>query len=414
MATVRVLVTLISAAVFVSFSTWELLNRVVVAIAAVIVVAFLWSRWSLKGIGLIWSLPQDRAQVGQLLASRFSVSNSGRLPKPWLEVRDESNFPGHTASRVVRVGRRDSVSWEIQTLCRRRGRHQIGPMSLLSADPFGAFPAIRRVPGVVDVTIYPAEFELPHFPIPSGLLTGSAATQRRTPFVTPSVAGIREYAPGDGFNQISWSATARLGRFMVKEFDIDPTSDVWVLVDCDRAYRVETRTDSVASMPKPFADDRLRYLDSTEEYAVAAAASVAKHCLDQQRGVGLIVSAAHHEIIPAERSERTRVKILETLAVASADGQRPLADVLMGEWRRFGRHSGVVIVTSSTDPNWVDVVSKMHAQRIHVAAIVIDGGSFGTAPPVAPVVDQLARAGVPAYVLRNGSDIGLTLSSLAA
>ena len=245
------------------------------------------------------------------------------------------------------------------------------------------------------------------------MLTGAAATQRRTPFVTPSVAGIREYAPGDGFNRISWSATARLGRFMVKEFDIDPTSDVWVLLDCDRSHRVEVRLGAGAPVSDQYADERLRYLDSTEEYAVASAASVAKHCLDQGRGVGLITAAAHHEVIPAERSERTRVKILETLAVSAADGQRPLADVLMTEWRRFGRHSGVVIVTSSTDPGWVDVVAKMHAHRIQIAAIVVDGSSFGSAPSIEPIVDRLAHAGVPAYLVRNGSDIGLALSSVA-
>ena len=286
-------------------------------------------------------------------------------------------------------------------------------MSLISADPFGAFPVNRRVPGMVDVTIYPAEFELPRFPIPSGMLTGSAATQRRTPFVTPSVAGIREYTSGDGFNRISWSATARLGRFMVKEFDIDPTSDVWVLLDCERAHRVEVRLGTPVPTSEQQGDVRLRYLDSTEEYAVAVAASVAKHCLGQGRGVGLILAAAHHEVIPAERSERVRVKILETLAVASADGQRPLADVLMGEWRRFGRNSGVVIVTSSTDPGWVDVVAKMHAHRIQVAAIVVDGASFGAAPSLGPIRDRLARAGVPAYLVRYGSDIGLALANVA-
>lgn len=410
----RVLLSIAATVIFVSFSTWELMNRVVIVIDAVLVLAFLWSRWSLRGVGLSWSIPQDRAQVGQLLTSRFLVTNRGQLPKPWLEVRDQSDFPGHAASRVVRVGRRSRVEWDVETLCLKRGRHQVGPMSMVSGDPFGAFPSIRRAPGVVDVTIYPPEFDLPRFPIPSGLLTGAAATQRRTPFVTPSVAGIREYAPGDGFNRISWSATARLGRFMVKEFDTDPTSDVWILLDCDRAHRIEAKRGPEVPTADQQRDERLRYLDSTEEYAVAAAASVAKHCLAQGRGVGLIVSGAHHEVIPAERAERVRVKILETLAVAEADGQRPLADVLMGEWRRFGRHSGLVVITSSTDPSWVDVIAKMHAHRIHVAAIVIDGGSFGAAPSAGPIVDRLAHAGVAAYSIRYGSDIGTSLAGIAA
>lgn len=412
MATIRVLFTVASTAIFVTFSTWELMNRVAIAITVVIVLAFLWSRWSLRGVGLSWSVPQDRAQVGQVLTSRVAVTNRGQLPKPWLEVRDRSDFPGHVASRLVRVGRRGRVAWEVETVCRKRGIHQIGPMSLISGDPFGAFPAVRPVPGSVDVVVYPPEFDLPRFPIPSGVLTGAASTQQRTPFVTPSVAGIRDYAPGDSFNRISWTSTARLGRLMVKEFDTDPTSDVWVLLDNDRTHRVGARHGLSAG--RQGVDERLMHLDSTEEYAVAAAASVARHCLAEGRGVGLIVSGARLDVIAAERSERVRVKMLETLAVVEADGQRPLADVLMAEWRRFGRHSGVVVVTSSTDPSWVDVAAKMRAHHVHVAAVVVDGASFGQAPPIDPIVDRLARAGVPAHVIGYGADIGVALAGAVA
>lgn len=407
MATFRILFTVAAATVFVLFSTWELLNRVVIVVVAVLVLSYLWSRWSLRGVSLSWSIPQDRAQVGQMLKTRVAVANRGLLPKPWLEVRDHSSFPGHSASRVVRLGSRGRTAWEVDTVCRKRGRHQIGPMSLISSDPFGAFPSIRRVPASIEITVYPPEFELARFPIPAGVLTGAAATQRRTPFVTPSVAGIREYVPGDGFNRISWTATARLGRFMVKEFDADPTSDVWIVLDCERAHRVDARA------ANSVADERLRFMDSTEEYAVAAAASVAKHCLVSGRGVGLIVSAAHREVIPAEQSERVRVKILESLAVATSDGQAPLADVLMGEWRRFGRHCGVVVITSSSDPAWVDVVAKMHAHRVQVTALIVDGRSFGGPTSADANIDRLAQAGVPTFAMRYGSDIGLALAGAA-
>jgi uncharacterized protein (DUF58 family) len=185
------------------------------------------------------------------------------------------------------------------------------------------------------------------------------------------------------------------------------------LLDNDRTHRVGARSGAAATPDVASIDERLLHLDSTEEYAVAAAASVARHCLAEGRGVGLIVSGARLDVIPAERSERVRVKVLETLAVVEADGQRPLADVLMAEWRRFGRHSGVVVVTSSTDPGWVDVAARMKAHHIHVAAVVIDGATFGSAPSIDSIVDRLARAGVPAHVLGFGSDIGAALAGTA-
>ena len=92
--------------------------------------------------------------------------------------------------------------------------------------------------------------------------------------MTPNVAGVRDYTPSDGFNR-TWSATARLGRLMVEEFDQDPTADVWIVLDLhDIPHRPATRPVNW------ILDDRGRWpaeawLDSTEEYAVTVAASLA-------------------------------------------------------------------------------------------------------------------------------------------
>ena len=73
------------------------------------------------------------------------------------------------------------------------------------------------------------------FVVSVGDLPGGAATQRRTHYVTPNASGVREYFWGDSFNRIAWSTTARTGKLMVKEFELDPTTDVWVLVDLQQA-----------------------------------------------------------------------------------------------------------------------------------------------------------------------------------
>ena len=42
---------------------------------------------------------------------------------------------------------------------------------------------------------------------------------------------MREYRPGDAFNRIHWPTTARTNRLMVREFELDPTVDVWIVLD---------------------------------------------------------------------------------------------------------------------------------------------------------------------------------------
>jgi uncharacterized protein (DUF58 family) len=284
-------------------------------------------------------------------------------------------------------------------------------LTVRSGDPLGLFPARLSLPETREVIVYPAALDLRDVPVPTGTLAGGSALERRNPFVTPSVAGVRDYSPGDGFNRISWSATARLGRLMVKEFDLDPTADVWLLLDLDRAVQVP------ASRPLNFVPDARgewpleAWLDSTEEYGVTIVASLARRFLDQGRNVGLIASGAHLEVIPADRSDRQEVKLLETLAVVRADGHLPLAEVLVAEGRRFGRQTSLVVVTPSTDEGWVAALAELVGRRVRVSVVLVEPETFGPAPSSLLAVSGLVAAGIPAHLVKYGDDLAAALAA---
>src|SRR5690606_10175361 len=122
----------------------------------------------------------------------------------------------------------------------------------------------------------------------------------------------------DAYNRIAWSATARTGKLMVKEFELDPTADIFIVVDLEA--NAQAGASGIASLPNISGGEiPLSYwLDSTEEYAVTIAASLARHFLNQNRNVGLIGSASTHISIPTDRGGRQMLKILEQLAVARA------------------------------------------------------------------------------------------------
>jgi uncharacterized protein (DUF58 family) len=46
--------------------------------------------------------------------------------------------------------------------------------------------------------------------------------------------GLREYVPGDGFDEIHWKATAKRGRPVSKVFQIERTQEVYVVIDSSR------------------------------------------------------------------------------------------------------------------------------------------------------------------------------------
>lgn len=393
----------VAATVVVQVNEWAPLDRIIAVALIGLLLAYLWSWGSLRRVGVARSVASDRVQVGQTLVDRLTLRNRALLPKLWLELFDHSSLPGHSASRVVTVGGNRSTEWTSRTLCVRRGRYQVGPVSLRSGDPFGVFPRRRRMRGAIDVVVYPAHFDVGGFRLPASPISGGPHADLRTQTPTPMVTGIREYVDGDAFNRISWSASARLGRLMVKEFDVDPTSDLWLVLDLDARHKSVAR-DAFVERADSDLKSVERWLDSTEEYAVAAVTSIARYALDQGRAVGMIATGAHYEVIQAERSDRAYMKILESLAVLRSDGQRPLAEVLVAESRRFTRNSGLVVVSSSTEPAWVDALTLIALRRVQTTVVFVDGGSFepyGASDP-AQVLDQLVKNRIRTYVVRSG------------
>ena len=407
----KIVVLFLAVVVVGQLADWAVADHLALALLVLLVAAWIWTRLSLRGVMVVRRAGADRAQVGQTLRETLAVRNAGRLGKVWIEVLDRSTLPGHDPGRVVSVPGRAAVEWDTRTVCVRRGRYHLGPIEIRSGDPLGIFTNRVEIPDSQEVIVYPAVVELREAGIPEGALSGGSALERRTPHVTPNVAGIRDYTAGDAFNRISWSATARLGRMMVKEFDQDPTADVWIVLDLDEApHRPATR--SVNWVP----DERGNWpteawLDSTEEYAVTVAASLARRFLQEGRNVGLIASGAHLETIPADRSDRQLMKMLESLAVVRADGVSSLAELLAAEGRRFGRHDFLTIITPSLGERWFAALAEIAQRGVRVSAVLIEPETFGAHPSSLLTVSALAAAGIPAHLVKYGEPVGRAFSA---
>lgn len=402
--------------VFAEINSWSILENLFYVLTGLLVVSFIWSRYSLRGVEVTRETKSDRAQVGQTLSERLRIRNDSRIPKLWVEAIDHSEMPGHQVSRVVHLGSRSAQRWKSETWCSRRGRFQVGPLTLRSGDPFGLFPMEETVPDVRELVVYPAIIDLGSFRLPSGDIPGGSSIQRRSQVVTPNASGVRQYVPGDAFNRISWTTTARTGQLMVKEFELDPTSDVWILVDMDQRHHVQANVPQTlqaramlnapdGSLPVEF------WLDSTEEYVVTLASSLTNHFLEQSRNVGMIVNNRNRDSIPADRGPRQITKILEQLAVLEADGTEPLSERILAEGMRFDRNSTVVVITPSTDESWVQSVVQLVSRHIRCVTVIVEPSTFDGTDSSLMVVSDLVAVGVPTYMVKHGDDISQALST---
>ncbi len=373
-----------------------LMSRLANVLLLTVPAAYVWARLNLGGLAVTVERPQDRLQEGNLYEERITIENRGWFTKLWLEVEDLSELPGHAAKRVISLGPRAKRSWRTVSRCGRRGLYTMGPVRVTSGDLFGLFRLSRTFGSSQHVLVYPRAEELTHFAAPPALLPGEGRFRRPTQAITPNAASVRGYLPGDSLNRIHWRSTARSNELMVKLFELDPASDIWVVLDL--------HGDAQAGEGD----------DGTEEHAVRIAASIARFFLLANRSVGFLTYGKRLHAEEAERGLSQYTRILEALALARAEGDVPLADLLNHEGRRFGRHTTVIVITPSVDESWVVSLQLLAGRGVKLAAVLLEPRTYGGAGNPLFAFGALAAADILTYLVKQGDHLAQALGASAA
>jgi uncharacterized protein (DUF58 family) len=279
------------------------------------------------------------------------------------------------------------------TECTRRGLYSVGPVRITSSDLFGLFRRSMTFGEPQKVLVYPRAVELPRFWAPPAMLSGESRVRRPAYSITPNAASVREYQPGDAFNRIHWRTTARTGELMVKLFELDPASDVWMVLDLHGAVQAGKED------------------NSTEEHGVQMATSISRYFLLGNRSVGFIARGELDHTIEPERGIEQYARILEALAIAKASGTASLSDLLNVEGRRFGRRTTVIVITPSLDETWVGSLQLLTSRGVKIAAVVMEPSTFGGQGTALLLFGALAAADIPTYLVKSSDDLSSTLAA---
>jgi uncharacterized protein (DUF58 family) len=354
--------------------------------------SYILTRLGLADLEAGYAVSQLSGHVGDMLRVTYTLRNTGRVIKPWLEIHNPTTLPGGLPGRALSLRGRQERSWLVRTPLARRGHFRIEPLQIRTGDPFGFFEASASVGQGITLVVYPKIDALPMWKLPPANIEGAHAQPERTLQTTPLATTVRPYAPGDSMNRIHWRTTAKTGEIQVKEFDLEQTADAWIFMDLDAA------------------NEGGQGDDSTTEVAVRAAASIADKALGENRAVGLTVSAHRMTVVPADRGARQRLKILQLLAAVEADGRTPLQEALVTGVNRLRRGMTAIVVTSSHDPAFVRPLATLRTRGIGTVVVLLDRAQFDPDPDeaVAEAQRQRTRAvrhalseyEVPTYVVR--------------
>ena len=307
-----------------------------------------WGRVALKGVSLKKRINPSRVFPGESASLTISLENRKLLPAPWVwleeDVPDGIELRGGRLGLHHRQGRKRLLSFfslgcyqrvnrEYRIRIDRRGYYSFGPTKLTCGDPFGLYKESLVFEDQVNLLVYPGILPVESLRLVPAHPLGTAGASDPLFEDPTSIAGIRDYDPGDDFRRIHWKASARMGKLQAKVYE--PRTDTQVAIFVDGA-----------SHDPPWLRADMDVIDRT----VVVGASILNHCLERRfvTGVfsnGFVMGSGMELAIPPGRSPDLFEQAMEGLARLWIP-TRSIADVLDLETPRLPAGCGVVIVTA--------------------------------------------------------------------
>jgi uncharacterized protein (DUF58 family) len=335
----------------------------------------------------------DRAFPGERVTVDLTVHNVGWLPIPWLEVHEslrvELTAPPFYRE-VVSLGPRERRHFYYTLHCRRRGYYPVGPLTMQTGDLLGIVRPSQAQAAPKHIIVYPRVVPLQQLGLPTR--SPQVALPARSPlFEDPArVMGVRDYQRGDSPRRIHWTATARVGRLLVKQYQPSIARETLICLDLDQEDY----------------ERRQRY--TATELAIVVAASIANHIIVGEGLPAGLTTEARDPLSDEQvrfflppRSERAHLmSLLEVLARVQITSAAPFVDLLRSESMNLPWGATLAVITGCESEALFDTLVYLRRAGFAVALILVQ-----PARPSAELQKRGDLLGVPIHRIWKEQDL---------
>jgi uncharacterized protein (DUF58 family) len=290
----------------------------------------------------------DRVQRGRPAFARLRVHNDSPRRHGGFTAGDQVDGGYHSvAVRPLAPGADAVYHYELPTA--RRGRIQVGPLTLERVDPLGLGRSRLTTGDTTTMWVHPKTYPV------RALVAGhprhhhEGRTTDNSPHGTLDLRDVREYVPGDEVRHLHWKATARTGRLMVRDY-VDPNQPRFTAL-------LDTRSDLLP--PEVFEEA----VDLTASLMNAAAEAGYWCRLTTTGGVDLKLRGGQQSL---------RQVLDELCELTSQPGSAPLVPVPLT--RTGDRGGSLVVVLASAYHEDLAAVAALRPHYASTVVIALAGG----------------------------------------
>jgi len=377
-----------------------LLWRFLIFVAVVLALSYWWSRLSIRNLESRINEMPVICQVGDHFVENTTLSNSSNLPTPLLEISEDTSLPGFRNKVSISLPSQGFYNWQTEVHCRRRGRYGLGTFTAKATDPLGIFPLTRHIGSRQEFLVYPTIHDLPFFELSPQQEFGTGSRRWLARESSPNASRVREYISGDNLRHIHWLSTAHTGNLMVKEFDPDRSrtgfNEIWLVLDMHHSSQLGENE------------------ETTEEYGISIAASLATKYLDTGKKVGMLAAGDKSYLLTPETGEDQLKYMLQSLTLLQAKGNVTIDNLLSARADHFETDSIAIIIMPSLNPSIAPSIRNLIERRVKVITILLDSFTFGAVTTSTNSPRSLSFGGSSVYTVRQGMEITRALDSRLA
>jgi uncharacterized protein (DUF58 family) len=202
---------------------------------------------------------------------------------------------------------------------KERGDWETGWLYVRYRSPLGLFERWAKAPLTQTVRVYPAlrTGEEQQIFLSRSRQLDLQLRQARLRGLGRDFESLREYREGDDLHDICWTATARRGSPITRQYQTERSQPVWIVLDCGRLMRSRVAATQPAKESGPAPSRRVH---SKLDHACTTAVALAQLALYSGDKVGLLAygQGIQQRLLPGRGAAHLR-QLIESLAQVRAE-----------------------------------------------------------------------------------------------
>ncbi len=334
----------------------------------------------------------EKLSLGTENIVRLRIENRSQHPIAG-RIRDEYPEDFNSSSNVLKLDlpSRSDIELTYKFTPPHRGDYVFGDVYLRLRGPMGFLMRQIRCPMRQEVKVYPNLLDLRRYDISIRRerlmqpgLRSAKVYGRGTDFES-----LREYMPDDEFRAIDWKASARLNKLVSRQYQLERSQNVMVVVDCGRVMG-----------PVIGGLSRL-------DWGINAGMMLAHVAIARGDKVGLMAFADQVTAFSTPKSGKSQALNLlrSTYNLRSAEGDSNYSRAFPFFARKCSRRSLVVIFTELTDPEasrpLISQIVSLSRKHLCVVVTMADPDVLTASNAEPNTVQDAYRAAVAKQVIRS-------------